>query len=168
VTWILLIVLSAHGLLSILKQFRRFQPFLNRLDPVGVLPYWSFFAPKPGTSDYRVLVRKKDADGNVGSWSEICVLQPRLASHLFWNPGKLRQKCVYDCVRFLLRLLSSSEDNESKRNLAQVSWPYIKLAQLAFSGHSLEKDELLQFSIVDSQGLDRRDVRCLFLSEWHR
>lgn len=167
-TQILLIVLSVHGLLSILKQFRRLQPFLNRLDPAGVLPYWSFFAPKPGTSDHRVLVRKKDADGNVGSWSEICVHEPRMASHLFWNPGKLRQKCVYDCVRVLLRFLSSSEDSKSKRDFVQISWPYIKLAQLAFWGQNLEKDELLQFSIVDSQGLDRREVRGLFLSEWHR
>jgi hypothetical protein len=132
------------------------------------LPFWSFFAPNPGTSDHRILVRKKDAEGNVCSWSEICVHQRRLASHLFWNPGKLRQKCVYDCVRVLLRLLSSSKDNKSKRDFVQVSWPYIKLAQLAFSGHSLEKDEFLQFSIVNSQGLDRRDVRGLFLSEWHR
>jgi hypothetical protein len=48
VTRVLLAVLSLHGLLSILKQFTRFQPFLNRLDPVGLLPYWAFFAPKPG------------------------------------------------------------------------------------------------------------------------
>lgn len=166
-TQVLLVVLSIHGLLSMLKQFRRFQPFLNHLDPVGALPLWTFFAPKPGASDYRVLVRKKDAEGNVGSWSEICIHEPRLASHLFWNPGKLRQKCVHDCVRVLLRQLSTSKDNESERDLVQVSWSYIKLAQLAFWGLSLEKDELRQFSVVDSQGLDRRDVRGLFISKWH-
>ncbi len=167
-TQILLIVLLIHGLLSILKQFPRFQPFLNRLDPVGILPLWSFFAPRPGISDHRLLVRKKDADGNVSSWSEICIHEPRLVSHLFWNPGKLRQKCVSDCVRVLLRQLSTSKDKESDSDFVQVSWSYIKLAQLAFSGHSLEKDELLQFSIVDSKGLDRRDVRTIFLSKWHR
>jgi hypothetical protein len=162
----LLAVLSLHGLLSILKQFTRFQPFLNRLDPVGLLPYWAFFAPKPGTSDHRVLVRKKDAEGNVGSWSEICVHEPRLVSHLLWNPSKIRQKCVSDCVRDLLREVSKPKENDS--DFIQLSWPYIKLAQLAFSDHSLEKDELRQFSVVASTGIQKRDLHPLFISRWHR
>jgi hypothetical protein len=165
VTWILLAILSIHGLLSLLNQFARFQPFLNRLDPVGLLPHWSFFAPNPGISDHRVLVRKKDADGKIGSWSEHCIHEPRLASHLLWNPNKLRQKCVSDCVRALLGEVSKS--NEDTSDLIQLSWPYIKLAQLAFQSHSLETDELRQFSIVASEGIDRRELRRLFISRWH-
>lgn len=165
-TWILLVVLSIHGLLSILNQFIRLQPYLKRLDPVGLLPYWSFFAPTPGTSDRRVLVRKKEADGKVGSWSEISVYEPRLASHLLWNPNKIRQKCVSDCVTAVLRDVSKSK--ESNSDFIQLSWAYIKLAQLAFSGRSLEKNELRQFSIVASEGIYRRDLHPLFISRWHR
>ena len=164
-SWILLVVLSFHGLLSILNQFTRLQRSLKRWDSVGLLPYWSFFAPNPGTFDHRVLMRKKDADGNVGSWSEICVYEPRLASHLIWNPNKIRQKCVSDCVSALLREDWQSKEDSSE--FIQVSWPYIKLAQFASSGDILEKDELRQFSIVASQGIDRRELRPLFISRWH-
>lgn len=164
-TWILLAALSLHGLLSILNQFTRFRPILARFDPVSLLPYWSFFAPVPGTSDYRILVRAKDADGQVGSWTEICVHEKRSAPHLFWNPNKIRQKCVSDCVSALLREVSKSEDDNS--DFIQLSWPYIKLAQFAFGDHRSEMNEMRQFSIVASRGIHRRSLHPLFISRWH-
>lgn len=108
-------------------------------------------------------MRSKEADGQVGPWQEIPLYEVRSLLHLFWNPSKQRQKCVTDCVTALLREATAADTTIF--NL-QLSWPYIKLAQFAFS-EVCGKGQLRQFAIFDTEGIEERKLRAVFVSRWH-
>lgn len=164
----LLILLALHGVLSALNQFARCQPTLNRLNRLSLLPYWSFFAPIPGTSDHRVVFRTRSGDGTLSPWREVGVYSRRTPTHLVWNPAKHTQKCLSDCVIALLRQAAANGDE--KDGFIQLSWPYIKLAQFAFSDGQVgvAADGMKQFAIVSTEGRADRTIRPLFVSRWHQ
>ena len=65
-------IFGAYGLLSLLFQFEsRLKKWLASKDALSLLPSWSFFAPIPGTSDYRIIFRDFSEDKSLGSWKRL-------------------------------------------------------------------------------------------------
>jgi hypothetical protein len=74
---------------------------LREWDPLGLLPRWSFFAPQPATGDFHLLYRYQLADGALTNWAEFRNLQPRHWWHALWNPGRRRNKALFDLTTAL-------------------------------------------------------------------
>ena len=64
------------------------------MDPLFMLPSWSFFAPVPNTSDYLFFIRY-EALGVLTPWKQPQVFQKR-RRNLFWEPDRRMRKVVID------------------------------------------------------------------------
>lgn len=95
---------------------------LRRFDLCGLIPYWAFFAPVPGTADYFLLYRDQLLDDSLTSWQELPLCDSRQPWHCFWNPGKREKKALFDLTTALLR-----ETQMDSVEAAQFSVPYLIL-----------------------------------------
>lgn len=161
----LLSLLSVYGLLSAANQIQPVQDRFTRLNRASWLPYWSFFAPIPGTSDHRVLRRSREKNLKASEWGEVDFHVGRRWFHLLWNPDKHLNKCVTDCVSILL--MERSEVGDEHPEVIQLSWSYLKLAQFALQGLDRGNGRAFQFAIVESSGALERSVSPQFISNWH-
>ena len=108
--------------ISVAAQAKLRQPkWVRGLEYVGLVPRWTFFAPRPCMSDYHILVRDKLLDGSITSWLEVPIVDDFRLSRMFWNPGKRQRKAFIDLVANL-----KAECRHLKREqMVQVSVPYL-------------------------------------------
>ena len=72
---------------------------VRKWDVFRLLPRWSFFAPRPLTSDYHFLYRDSLSDGTHTDWTEVHFSPPRMALLAScWNPEKRQSKAFCDLV----------------------------------------------------------------------
>src|SRR5450631_2136047 len=82
----------------------KYGDWVRRRNYFGLIPGWTFFAPVPGTTDYRFVYR--DIAGNgYGAWREVAWCAPRRLADLLWHPRRHRTKLVVDCISALSRTL---------------------------------------------------------------
>src|SRR5215470_1017153 len=108
-TVICIAILTGWFLISVLSQLNvpTIKP-LKEHDIFSLIPNWSFFAPRPGTSDYHLVFRDMDSDGNWDRWQEIPLTDRRTLWSAIWNPQKRKTKTLSDVVRGLLGLAQDS------------------------------------------------------------
>lgn len=117
-------VMAAWFLASVLGQLPlRLTARLRRWDLCGLIPYWNFFAPRPGTSDFHLLYRDRLPDGTVTPWTEVPLCDSRRWWHVAWNPVKREKKALFDVAVQLLKEALEAPRTE----LLQVSVPYLVL-----------------------------------------
>jgi hypothetical protein len=95
-------LLSLFTLASVLNQFKQFdrlQRVLRRLDGWHLLPYYSFFAPRPMTNDSRIIYRLSSASEE---WIELPVHRHPGPRRMIWNPDKYLNKALVDTCKFLM------------------------------------------------------------------
>lgn len=160
--YVTLSVLLLHLVLSLLNQFDHLQTALAKINRIGFLPYWSFFAPFPGTTDHRLVFAAK-SEHHDPEWAEVPLYESRKLSHLFWNRSKHLQKCFSDTIIYLLK--SANEINDSSPDLIQVNWAYITLASIAEK--RVQDGAMYRFAIFSSEGMRNRTLVPLFISGWH-
>ena len=85
---------------------------IRALDVFGVIPYWNFFAPQPGTWDYSLLYRDRLASGSQTNWREISLCRPRTAWDWIWNPKKREKKALFDIVTSLMQSATVMEPDQ--------------------------------------------------------
>lgn len=127
-----------------------------------LVPTWSFFAPVPGTHDFRLLYRDELAGGTVTPWREVNPYSERRATAALWNPGQRRKKALFDLAQELTGVGSSWR---SDPQLVKLSVPY--LALLTFVS-SLERSALSrrrQFVVALTSRRDEPQV--IFVSGMH-
>lgn len=94
-----------------------------------LIPIWHFFAPNPGTTDYKVMVRDWAIGGTPGAWLEVVSASAQRNSKwtriLFWNPGKRLNKTLVDLAGHLKLTLQTYEPEEL--DAIQVSFPYLAI-----------------------------------------
>lgn len=162
----LTIILSIWLVLSAVHQISsRIQIRLGHFDPLGLLPCWSFFAPNPGTSDYRVVYRNLREGDARAEWVEVPVYRPEPFRAL-WNPSKHRLKALSDLVHLLLR--SCDALNGHLENLP-LTWPYLALLGRVCAIERNSADiTRRQFAIVSTSGYgESRRIVTLFVSAIH-
>lgn len=76
---------------------------IRRLDALGVVPAWTFFAPNPGVSDQMILVRDQLEDGSWSAWRVAWRDRPTRL-RMWWRPAKRESKLITDCASTLPRL----------------------------------------------------------------
>lgn len=161
---IVVVILTIFTILSILFQFKGvLKNNLEKIDRFGFLPNWSFFAPIPGTFDYRILYRDTFAN-NIGEWQEVDLLfKSKRKVDFIWNPSKYYQKCIFDSIQGLLL-----ESNKTDIRLIQVNWYYLLILQIVMK-EPIEKEIISrQFLISKTSGFDdNKKVKPLFISNNH-
>src|SRR5258706_8611478 len=122
-TVIIIAGFSGWFILSVLNQFGRGALIrsIKRRDAFSLIPVWTFFAPRPGVTDYNLLFRDCARDGRCGPWYEIQPEPPRWFKGL-WNPGKRLRKGTTDMGNMLMR---QAVPKLAKRIYLQV--PYLTL-----------------------------------------
>lgn len=151
--------LSALGQLKLTA----FEP-LRAHDVFSLIPNWSFFAPRPGTSDYHLLFRDRNSSGNFGKWQEVALADPRTLIGAIWNPQKRNKKALSDTVRAISILLTKAGSLQG----IHLSIPYIAtlnyISSIPRSGPSTQT----QFMILKSDGfLSSQDPELVFVSHVH-
>ena len=112
---VLAVTLALQLILSVLYQFRSMASSnLGRVARILALPSWCFFAPRPGTTDYRLLSRCESV-ADVGYWNELDIgWRGRYVRRALWNPRRsLTRRLPIVCRSSsppLLRCLRSMSD----------------------------------------------------------
>lgn len=136
---------------------------LRSHDIFSLIPNWSFFAPRPGTSDYHLLFRDIAADGAPLSWEEIPLADKRSLRGALWNPQKRKTKTLSDVVRGLLVLAQDTTLKDYSMTL-----PYLAILNYVSSLPRPAGRLETQFMILKSEGFfSRDDPKFLFLSNLH-
>ena len=158
-------VLVAWLLISTLAQLS-WAPMkkLKTHDAFSLIPNWSFFAPKPGTSDYHLVYRDTDSSGGTGQWREIPLADERTLWGAIWNPQKRKTKTLSDVVRGLITL---AKDRSLKDY--SLTLPYLAILNYISSLPRSGPWVRTQFMILKSEGFySEQDPQFLFLSNEHR
>ncbi len=135
---------------------------VKRHNPYGLLPGWTFFAPMPGTSNYRLVYRDRTPEGFT-DWTEVSWCHNRRLIDAIWHPGRHRTKFVVDCVnafvitvREIQKLGHIAEDDVSAW---VVSVPYMALLNIVNSMPRTRGDSTArQFALVEQKPSDPNDV----------
>jgi hypothetical protein len=159
---VLLILWFSFAALAQLK-LTAFEP-LRPHDIFSLIPNWSFFAPRPGTSDYHLLFRDCDSSGNFGKWQEVALSDPRTLIGAIWNPQKRNKKALSDTVRAISILLTKTGSLKG----IHFSIPYLAtlnyISSIPRSGSATQT----QFMILKSDGfLSSQDPELVFVSHVH-
>lgn len=153
-TWFVLTCLSAFPLK---RRLCGRSEFLSK-----VVPTWSFFAPNPGSYDFRLLSRDELVDGTITAWRELRIYsdsRPLMAA--VWNPGQRRKKALFDIAQELSVGASAWDDPE----MVKLSVPYLLLLTYVSSSAFSALSRRRQFVLVTASR--RCDPTVLFVSEMH-
>jgi hypothetical protein len=159
------VILTAWFLISALSQLKI--PRISRLkthDIFSLIPNWTFFAPRPGTSDYHLLFRDVNCEGESCKWQEIPLAERRTLWGALWNPQKRKTKTLSDIVRGLVTI---AQDRSIKDY--SLTLPYLVILNyISFLPRSLPCKET-QFMILKSDGFfSEHEPQFLFLSNQHQ
>jgi hypothetical protein len=141
-------------IISIPHQFNNeFGQRIKKLNTFALIPGWTFFAPTPGTTNYRFVFRDYKEDGSCGEWQEVEWCGCRRLMHAVWHPERHRTKLIVDCVSaFILtaqemRKLGLKADGGTQPWV--VSVPYLALLNVAVSMPRTLTSKARQFAIVE-------------------
>src|SRR5262245_58261030 len=117
------------------------------MERFSLLPYWSFFAPNPARSDYRLMFRDRYVDGQLGLYRTVTLGGRTSWLNAVWNPTKRSQKALNDCVRGLARSTVRMPESSLKTTL-----PYLAILNHVTALRRTAASEATQFVIVEPFG----------------
>lgn len=164
IDWAALSTLVVWSIWSVVNQTPwRLARRLKRLDVIGFIPRWTFFAPEPGRTDYHLVYRDLSDDlQSGGPWIELIPVGARPWHAALWNPTRRARKAVIDLTQMMCQL---SLDTSQSAAVA-VSLPY--LAVLNYVMHEPAGTRpFREFAIVQTSSLDA-EPKLLVRSEPHR
>lgn len=136
---------------------------LRSLDVLCLIPAWTFFAPRPGTTDVNLLYRDQLVDGTITPWRCILTKNPGVFRWI-WNPYRRRRKCLFDMSQNLM--LFAAETKAVERIVLDVA--YIDLLNFV---SCLPRNNLhvsTQFLLAYTPGaLKEHQPEVLFISAFH-
>jgi hypothetical protein len=161
------LVLAAWLLVSALGQFDT--PLVDRLrsrDHFSLIPRWTFFAPRPGVTDYHLLYQLFRGDDELG-WHEVPLADQRTLWGAVWNPQKRNKKALTDSVRAFTRMSRNIDSEEMWR--LQYTIPYIAVLRYLTDITRPIDHTHLRFMILEDDGFySDREPRLVFASAHHR
>ena len=114
-----------------------------------LLPQWTFFAPNPGCTDYRLLYRDLDEQKQPFEWREIPLVRRRSYWDGVWNPDKRRSKCLFDLTQTVV-IIRQEYDNPAA---TMISIPYLALAHYVDREPAHPGAKFRQFMVVQTHGI---------------
>jgi hypothetical protein len=138
------------------------------LFPKHVIPKWTFFAPSPGTVDYRVVFQDyRTEDEPIGGVREIPLHVNRSLLHAVWNPEKRRRKAIFDITQLLQQM---QETPLERPNVGiQTTTPYLALLNIVMAIETRAQDaHFRRFLLVYTRGFEGDvDPLPVFVSSFH-
>ena len=135
---------------------------LRRMDFLGVVPVWTFFAPNPATGDIYLVYR----DDVTRRWTEIHIRRPRRSWRAsVWNPDRRAAKALFDIAGEIVQ----SAHGSRTRGAVQLCVPYLTLLGFV-CGHAAREPaaSAVQFMLLSDHGMEKRgDPVPVFISNWH-
>jgi hypothetical protein len=163
---------SSWLLISVVHQFStRAGKAVRRHNALGLIPGWTFFAPNPGTIDYRFVYRD-GTDQEFSPWQEIEWCRPRACGHAFWHPDRHRTKLVLDYINALVITIKEIDkmdlpENDGRLSLL-VSVPYLALLNIAMTMPRVHGGQFRQFALIEqSPGRSEQSPRVILCSGPH-
>lgn len=137
-------------LFSFLNQFdfAFFKKSIAAHDRCFLLPRYTFFAPNPGCTDYRLLYRDFASDDQPSGWKEILIVRKRSWVDAVWNPEKRLSKGLFDLSQALLMVRREFEDPA----VLMTSVPYVALAHYVDCLPREQSVKYRQFMVAQSHG----------------
>ena len=165
-------LLGLWWLLSAIGQFSdRFMTKASRHDPLTLIPRWTFFAPEPGTSDFRIVVQSRHGGNEISDWEEVRFYD-RARFRFIFNPRKLIQKSMVDLVQGFFQIIGHEiERLGGLRGVSMASTPYIGLAEYveAHLDNCRTGSCEYRFAVLNSEyGVIERENQPVYLSNWHK
>lgn len=166
---LLQILLLLYVLLTILNQFNcLWMHRLNQRYLLGLIPTWTFFAPKPGMHDFRIAYRCFLND------DDCTPLHPVFEnffsrSHLsfVWNPNKRLKKAVFDAGVELAGLIEENSKNNNKYCI-ELSMPYILILSYISSLPEVKMYCRIQFVVLlSTYTVGQEKLHPLYVSNIH-
>lgn len=163
-----MLILSFLGcwlLLSAANHLPRWKDSLAKYDSFSILPAWSFFAPRPGTSDFHWLFRDLLEDGTLTPWTELTLVEERSVTSVLFNPRKRSLKTLLD----IAGELSSPTLNQHGSKAVALSLGYLLLLNHLNSIRHPDASIQTQFMLMTSSGARPSDQPSVyFLSHFHK
>jgi hypothetical protein len=158
----------------------RFQR-IRRLDIFGLVPVWTFFAPRPAWTDYHLLYRDVLADGTATQWRDVSSIGGRRLLDAVWHPNKRLHKAITDLVRTYTKELEAAvrqrEDGEPAVRLRGAeelpahlltSFSYLLLLQMVSALPRFGEPAATQFMILKHDRVSAPEARPMLVSALHR
>jgi hypothetical protein len=164
---VLSVILVVWFIASVINQFEwKWWTPVRALDCFSVLPRWTFFAPRPGTNDVRVVYRDVLEGGVSAAWRELPTAPYRsVVVRMFWNPEKLDNKAVFDLVQMMGMEI---EAFKSHPRAALISVPYLQLLDPIMQLPRPVGAVARQFALVTTRGHEApREPTILMVSPAH-
>jgi len=139
--------------------------WLRSHDHFSLIPRWTFFAPRPGRTDYHLMFQVFHGE-IAGPWREQTLADQRTWIGAIWNPEKRNRKALADLVRSLTRAMRKMDHDTLWR--VKYSVPYLALLTYLSSAAASEGASYVRFMIMESEGFySETEPRGLFLSARH-
>ncbi len=163
-------VLFSFVFLTILNQFNNERlSYFCRKYLFGIVPQWTFFAPKPGMNDFRVSYRCFLDD--VADSTKLCPVfenyfdRPDYA--FFWNPQKRLKKAVFDMCIELATIITHNQKKASTIRL-ELSLPYILILSYVSNLPEVKLYSKIQFLIsISSYKEHAEKLQVMYISDIH-
>ncbi len=131
-----------------------------------VIPRWTFFAPRPGNTDTRLLCRWLYEDGHTTEWESLFVPADRHWKQMFFFPNRRLEKSVTDLGQSVVKAAKVGPICTAE------SWEYAMLRNIV--EHDLATEPLdherirgFQFALARDSGYDTSgEVALLFASKF--
>ncbi len=152
--------------LSIFAQFSgiKWIKWIKDKDPFAFIPSWTFFAPNPGVTDYKLLYRDKLFDGWFSNWKEVTYRNNSIL-HSIWNFDKRRRKAITDSCISLIQSVKKNPKNKA----ILLSIPYLFILTYIVSRPKNDLCEHRQFLIARTFGyVSSKQPDILFISPLHK
>lgn len=126
------LVLCAWGVASIFYQFRATADAVGRWNYFSLIPKWTFFAPRPKTTDYQLCYQDhRLGSATVAEPVEIPMVPKggiAPAVRFIWNPSKRNTKAVNDLTSFIAGYKQRHRHRLAKNALVlELYVPYLVL-----------------------------------------
>jgi hypothetical protein len=133
-------------------------------DVFSLIPSWTFFAPRPGTSDLNLLYRDRLIDGQLTPWREVPLGGSPGFLRSIWNPQKRCQKCVVDMCQSLQGF--ALETKSIERILIHLSYIGLLLFVSTIPRNGLHA--ATQFMLARTPGeAPTEEPQIVFISNFH-
>jgi hypothetical protein len=129
--WAVAALFSAWFAISVASQLSdSVGTYFRRLSSLGLVPCWTFFAPRPGVDDIHLLYRDRLADGTIAKPTYVPTIEHRRWYHGIWNPNKFHNKVFYDLTSALRVQLRTIRKENFDPHTIMLSTPYIMMLHL--------------------------------------
>lgn len=159
-------VFAVWFILSVINQFGfRWFDHMLEIDYFSLIPYWTFFAPNPGQTDYHLVYRDRLPDGSTTSWREVVLTEPRGLISFIWNPKKRSKKVLSDVAMSIARIVRTDPRTEQ---FVIVSFQYLLILNYLTKSLPAPAGVERQFAIVETAGFFREGPPSVVLrSDFH-